>query len=343
MPNFLRGIDPPRDRVSRKGHTVTGVPSMSNPTLFSILRALPHGRRPDYRRLASLSAGYLLTLAIPSRFDQRVVGRLVQSPLVVKDAWVRRIEELMRSMLGADLPDADFRLLAREYCEITREIQWIRFRAIHTFDVPIETTVEGLERVHAALEAGKGAILWGMSFCDLVPKGIALYRAGVPLVALATAFHGVPTNSRLGLEVVGPFYSAQENRFLSERVMIPADRSRGFMPVLKQRLSENSVLYIRGDLESVRTNYPARVFGRETNFAPGAPGLSWKMGSALLPLHVVRDGPFRYRVVIHPPVEVDRDLDGDSYIRQAVDGFAALLERCALESPTNWDIWAILA
>jgi lauroyl/myristoyl acyltransferase len=115
------------------------------------------------------------------------------------------------------------------------------------------------------------------------------------------------------------------------------------MPVLKQRLSENSLLYIRGDLESVRTNYPAKVFGREMRFAPGAPGLSWKMGSALLPLHVVRDGPFRYRTVIHPPVEVDRELDGSSYIRQSVDHFAALLERCAREFPSNWDIWATYA
>lgn len=315
---------------------------MSRPTLLSILRAFPEGKRPDYRRLAFLSAGYLATLALPRSFDQGVVRRLAENSLVVKDAWVRRIEESMRRMLGAELPDADFRALAREFCEITREIQWIRLRAFHTVDVPIETTVEGLERLHAALEDGKGAILWGMSFCDLVPMAIALYRAGVKLVALGSAFHGAATGSRLGIELVGPFYSVPENRFLAERVMIPADRSRGYMPLLKQRLSENSILYIRGDLESVRTNFPARVFGREVKFAPGAPGLSWKTGGALLPLHVVRDGLFRYRVVIHPPVEVDRDLDGSSFIRQAVDDFAALLERCALESTTDWDIWATL-
>jgi lauroyl/myristoyl acyltransferase len=315
---------------------------VSSPTLFSILRALPQGRLPDYRRLATLSAGYLLTLAVPSRFDQRAMGRLVQSPLVVKDAWVRRIEELMRSMLGAQLPDVDFRSLAREYCEMTRETEWIRFRAFHTVDVPIEMTLEGLERVEAALEAGKGAILWGMSFCENWLWMIALHRAGVPLVLLASAYHGVTSSTRLGIEAVGPFFSAPENRFVAERIVIPADRSRGFMPVLKQRLSENSLLFIRGDLESVRTNYPAKVLGREMKFAPGAPGLSWQMGSALLPMRVVRDGPFRYRTIIHPPVEVDRELDGSSYIREAVDHFAALLERCVLESPSDWDFWAIL-
>ena len=315
---------------------------MSSPTLSSILRALPKGRLPDYRRVATLSAGYLLTLALPRRFDQKAVGWLAQSPLVVKGAWVRRIEELMKSMLGAKLPDADFRSLAREYCEMTRETQWIRFRAFHTVDPPIEITLDGLERVHAALEAGKGAILWGMSFCENWLWMIALYRAGVPLVLLASAYHGVTSSTRLGIEVVGPFFSAPENRFVAERVVIPADRSRGFMPVLKQRLSENSLLFMRGDLESLRTNYPAKVLGREMKFAPGAPGLSWQMGSALLPMHVVRDGPFRYRTVIHPPVEVDRELDGSSYIRQAVDGFAALLERCILESPSDWDLWATL-
>jgi predicted LPLAT superfamily acyltransferase len=41
-------------------------------------------------------------------------------------------------------------------------------------------------------------------------------------------------------------------------------------------------------------------------------------------------------------VEVDREMDGSSYIREAVDHFAALLERCVLESPSDWDFWAIL-
>ena len=195
---------------------------MSKPTLLSVLRALPHGKKADYRKLLFLTAGYLLTSALPRRFDRRLVDRSVKSSLVVKDAWVRRIEELMRRLLGDELPGADFRSLAREYCEVTREIQWIRFRAFHTDHVPIETSVEGLERIHAALDGGKGAILWGMSFCELIPKAIALNRAGLRFVALATAFHGVPTDSRLGLEVVGPFYSASENRFLAERLMIPA-------------------------------------------------------------------------------------------------------------------------
>jgi lauroyl/myristoyl acyltransferase len=316
---------------------------VSASSIFSVLGSLPRGERPDYRRLAFLSAGYLLTLAVPRQLDRRLMGRLGRSSAVVREAWVQRIVECMQQVLGSELPGADFPFLARDYCEMTREIQWIRFRAFHTEKVPVETSVEGLHRVQEALDGGCGAILWGMSFCETLLNKIALHRVGLPLVLLSSAYHGVPANTRLGVRVVGPFYAAPENRFLSERIVIPPDASLGYVRTLTERLAENRCVSIRGDLESRRTNVLAPVFGREMRFAVGAPGLSWKLGSPLLPMHVVRDGPFRYRVIIHPPVEVERDLGKKSFVHQAVLRFAALLERCARQSPSNWEIWAVMA
>jgi hypothetical protein len=223
---------------------------------------------------------------------------------------------------------------------MTREIQWLRFRAFHGRKVPVETSVDGLHRVHAALEGGNGAILWGMSFCETLPKLIAFQRAGLPLVLLSSAYHGVPSDTRLGLEVVGPFFSAPENRFLAERLIVPADLSLGYLRQLQKRLSDNACVCIRGDLASRRANVRKTVFGVPMSFARGAPGLSWKLGSPLLPIHTVRDGPFRYRTIVHPPVEIDGGLDKDMFIEAALEHYVQLLKRCALEAPSNWEIWA---
>ena len=51
----------------------------------------------------------------------------------------------------------------------------------------------------------------------------------------------------------------------------------------------------------------------------------------------------RFRTIVHPPVEVDRSLDKEPFILDAVGQYVALLERCALESPSNWEIWALMA
>ena len=313
---------------------------MAMPSLVSILRALRSGDRRDFRRLAVLSGGYLLTGVLPRRLDPWAVGRLLRSSFVIRGVWVRRIVESMQQMLGEALRGADFESMARSYCEMVRETLWIRFRAFHTTRVPVETSVEGLHLIRNALGAGNGAILWGMSFCETLPVKIALHRACVPLIQLSSAFHGVPSETQLGLEVVGPFYSAPENPFLLERVNIPADGSLGFLRLLQDRLTENGCVYIRGDLRSRRSNIMAPVFGQDMGFALGAPGLSWSLRSPLLPIHVVRDGPFRYRAVVHPPIEADRSLDKKQFVRESVGQFAEMLERCASESPSDWEIWA---
>ena len=316
---------------------------MGKPSLVSRIRALPSGQPRDFRKLGFLSAGYLLTLLLPRRLDQWTVGRLLRLPVVVRGAWIQKIVRSMRHHLGPILPDADFESMARDFCEMTREIEWLRFRAYHTKKLPIQTSVEGLERLREAQEAGKGAILWGMSFCEHLPVKVALQRAGVPLVHLSSAYHGVPDPcTPFGMKVVGPFYSAAEVPFLAERVIIPQDGSLGYMRLLIDRLSKNQCVYIRGDYRSVRNNVNVRLFGRELPFAPGAPGLSWKLGSPLLPLHVVREGPFRYRAVIHPPIDADRGQGKSPFIRQTTDQFRNLMERCVLETPSNWDMLGVM-
>jgi lauroyl/myristoyl acyltransferase len=308
------------------------------PTPLSMIRLYRTGGKADLRSLAKLSAGYLLALIVPRRMDQWVLRRFVGTSLGVRKAMTQRVEGRMRQVLGPYLPDADFKALAIEYCEMAREIQWLRMRAFHTTALPMETSVEGLERVAEARDVGRGVILWGMSFCESLPVKVALQRAGLDIVHLSSAQHGVASpHTDLGLQIVGPLHNAPENPFLRERLIIPADESLGYVRVLKKRLSDNGCVYIRGDIHSVRTNVVAMVCGREANFAPGAPGLSLQLGSPLLPIHVVRDGPFRYRAVIHPPVDVDRGLDKKQFVRKAVDQFAELIEASALESPSSWE------
>ena len=305
----------------------------------STLGTVPRGRTADLVSLAKLFVGYLVTLLLPRRLDRWAVGRVVRSAVGIRETWVRRVEGRMRQVFESRLEDADFRLLALEYCQMTREVQWMRWRAFHSSEVPAETSVEGLERIRRAQESGTGVILWGISFCETLPVKIALHRKGVSLVHLSSAVHGSPSpHTRLGMRVVGPLYSVPEVRFLAERVVIPPDESLGYLRVLRARLSEGACVYIRGDIKSSRNNVVAEVLKHEIEFAPGAPGLSWKLGAPLLPVHVVRDSPFRYRAVIHPRIEVDRELSKKHFIRAAVDRFVEVIERCALESPSSWEI-----
>jgi Bacterial lipid A biosynthesis acyltransferase len=292
---------------------------------------------PDLGSLMLLASGYLATAIVPRRYDAWFVTRVMSGSLLVRERWVRRIAERMRLVLQPLLPVADFHALATEYCRMFRENQWMRCRAIHRGVVPVSTTVVGLPHLESARSRGRGVILWGMSFCETLVVKMGLHRAGVPLVHLSTVNHGSalpPT--RLGLRLVAPLYTAAELPYLAERVVIPADESLGYMRVLMDRLAANHCVSIAGDGVARRQNVTAMVLGREARFAPGAPGLAWKMGSALLPLHVVREGPLTYRIVIDQEIDVDRSVEKSTFISRAVREFARRLEQRVVEHPSDW-------
>jgi len=291
----------------------------------------------DARSLALLSLGYLATAVVPRRADAWVVTRVMSGPVLVREPWVRQIADRMRHVLEPLLPAADFHAMATAYCEMFRENQWMRWRATHGGHVPVETTVVGLQHLDAARARGRGAILWGMSFCETLVVKIGLHRAGVPLLHLSSANHGGAwPPSRLGLAILAPFYTAAETPYLTERIEIPADQTLGYMRILMDRLKANQCVSIAGDGIATRQNVTATVLGREAQFAPGAPGLAWKLGSALLPLHVVREGPLRYRIVIDEPVTVDATAEKSIFIHAAVAAFARRLEQRVLERPSDW-------
>jgi lauroyl/myristoyl acyltransferase len=243
----------------------------------------------------------------------------------------------MRLVLAPVMPTADFHALAVEYCRMFRENQWMRWRATHRGHVPVATTVAGLPHLESARARGRGVILWGMSFCETLVVKIALHRAGVPLLHLSNASHGAAwPPSSVGLRLLAPFFTAAETPYLAERIEIPADQTLGYMRTLMDRLEANHVISIAGDGPARRQSVTATVLGREARFAPGAPGLAWKMGSTLLPLHVVREAPLRYRIVIDAAIAVEPDADKATFIDRAVGEFARRLEQRVLEHPSDW-------
>jgi KDO2-lipid IV(A) lauroyltransferase len=207
---------------------------------------------------------------------------------------------------------------------------------MHRSGWQVETEVEGREHLDRALAEGRGAILWGMSFCgDLIYK-IALQRAGVPLILLSAADHGAhypPT--RLGLTVVGPLVQRTETRYLSERVVIPPDQSLGYLRTIRARLESNATVWIAGERAAPRGNVDVRLFGHDLRLATGAATLAHSVGSRLLPVDIVREASFRYRVRIDRPIAPD-ESDKNGFVAAAVHEFAARVEQRVLEHPSDW-------
>ena len=296
------------------------------------------GSWADLGRLAVFCIGYLITALLPRRLDGWAIQSIVETFLALRQGRVSKVARRMESVLGPFTKGFDFDQLASTNWQMRLEDLWGRLRAMHRGGWQVETKVEGLEVLQEALHGGHGVILWGMSFCKTLVVKVALWRAGVRLTQLSSAYHGSPgSRSLLGLRLVAPIHCIAENRYLFERVVIPPDGSLGYMKRLKARLAQNGCVWITGEYAG-RQMVTTTFLGRQVGFATGAPSLAWKQGSPLLPVYVVREAHFRYRVVIERPLDPDRSRDKRVFVESAVRQFAERLQHCVLNNPADWSL-----
>ena len=297
---------------------------------------LLHPRDPG--RTLAIAAGYALAGVVPQRLDAWIAGRIAGVALAARPGSARWLAERMGEMLGSAAGDRDLRALARDHYRMRAENAWARIRLLHGAEWRASATLEGLQHLQAASQAGNGAILWRMRFCDAPIADVACAQAGFPLTHLSHVAHGAHSITWLAMAVNARLYRKAEERYLRERVLIPFGNSVGYLKVMIDRLSSNETVSIFGELRD-RQSVAAPLFGRSLQFANGAPSLAWKTGAALLTMHAVREGPYRYRVVIEEPVAADRSLPRKEYVRLAVQEFTRRLEQRVIAHPAEWMGW----
>jgi predicted LPLAT superfamily acyltransferase len=167
------------------------------------------------------------------------------------------------------------------------------------------------------------------------------HACGLPLTHLSRAEHGSGTKTRLGLGVVAPLHRRVEDAVLRERVQIPISGSLAYLRTLGDRLAANQCVSIFGE-HTGRQSVTVTVLGMEHRYALGAPSLAWRENAGLVTAYALREGPFRYRVVIEEEMAVDRDVSRRCFAEQAVQAFAGRLERCILRHPADWHGWFYL-
>ncbi len=178
-------------------------------------------------------------------------------------------------------------------------------------------TIEGVERLHEAVAAGQGVLLWSAHLGNWELAAAALARGGFEVSALARA-HANPGVERFfdarrradGVRVVARCPGAREAR----RVL----RARGLLALLGDRC-------FGGGGRSVP------FFGRPARL-PAAPlALARRTGAALLPGFVVRTGPGRYCVQFEAPIPARGE--------GALALLAATLERRVRAHPEQWFVF----
>jgi hypothetical protein len=298
------------------------------------LSAMPLATKIDLGRVGFIAVGLPFSI-LPSDIDQFVTRALrLPTDLLTRRAAQRRAERI-RTIVGARLSDSEISGSAREYYRGRSEFEWARVRGIRRRAWTPEIEMEGTDVLTSAIGRRRGVILWRMDFTDSMVLQRACWGKGLDLVQLSDAAHG-SGDSQLGIRLVARLVRRAEAPYLAKRIIIPLDRSLGYLRELAAELRDGHVVSILGELPA-RQNVEVPFFDQRRAFATGAPALAHQTGAALLPVATRRIGPHRYQVVIHPEPELDRSLRRDRFTESAITEFTRLIENAVVESPGDWN------
>jgi KDO2-lipid IV(A) lauroyltransferase len=197
-------------------------------------------------------------------------------------------------------------------------------------------SVHGLENLNSALSHGRGCILLQGHFGPIQ----------IPLFVLALKGYNV--------KQIGYLWKPENLSLVGERVsfrlraryesMIPAEilSAKSFLRSAFEILKDNGIIMMNGDgaagKQFIGKHIPVRFLGKEVLFPVGAINLARRTRSPILPLFIVRESPWRFRIVIEKPSELNYTRE-ETDMGKGVEEFVRVFEGYVKRYPCHWHLW----
>lgn len=157
----------------------------------------------------------------------------------------------------------------------------------------------------------------------------------------------LPIASALGLDVSGVYRAASSRvvdaqlqamrqAALSGRVRMFAKGAQGARLALAH-LGRGGSLGLLVD-QKMNDGVAVPFFGRDAMTAPALAQFALRFAAPVMPIHVVRLGPARFRMVCEPPLQVVRTGDRAADMLAILRAMNQTLERWIREDPSSW-LW----
>ena len=247
-------------------------------------------------------------------------------------AWRRSIREALRSnvrhVLGPDATDAEVDRIARE-CSRNAGRNYADVVGMHRMNVrkfyENNLVLEGIDYVKQAQAQGRGVVMASAHYAnpEFATQGLA--EAGVEVFALVEPLQP-PQLARLmyGLRNVhGHHY--EPATFKGVKAAIAWLRKGGALAILVDR-----------DIQ--KRGIELEFCGAKARFPTGAVDLAIRTNSVLIPGWVTREGGFKTKARIGPPMDLIITPNHDEDVRVNSQRLLAIFERVLKADPTQWTV-----
>ncbi len=186
--------------------------------------------------------------------------------------------------------------------------------------------IEGLDRLTELARTGEAAVLisghlsnWEIMMAVIVQSGLKCRVSYRPANNPFTDRRIIEARRRYGVRLEA------------------AKGGEGTRALLSALNKGESVALLNDQRDSSGVEAP--FFGWPVRTAPGPARLALRYGGRLIPMSVARTRGARFRVVIHPPIELERTGDRPRDLQAAVAKINAFIESCIRARPAEW-LWS---
>lgn len=273
---------------------------------------------------------YLTGWTLLRRLPAPVATRL--SRTVADAAWKRRGAGVLR--LEANLRRVRPELSAARLAALSRAgmrsytrywIEMFRLPALGPDQLYRSLTVDGWERLEAALGEGRGCVLAlpHMANWDLAGAWIAAY--GHPFTTVM---------ERLRPESLFDRFVAYRQS-LGMEVLSTSDGTRRAFGTLAKRLRDGGLVCLVAERDLSSQGVRVRFFGEETRMPPGPATLAQQTGAALLPVTLNYQGTVLHATV-HPRIEVPEQGSRRERTFEMTQSLADVFAAEIAQHPQDW-------
>jgi KDO2-lipid IV(A) lauroyltransferase len=268
-----------------------------------------------YRRFwLARQLGSCLPLAVDLWLAERLADGYCAARPAVRERVRARLSRVLERPLPAEAPIVRevFRNFARYVLE------WLIADRLGG-----RLRVEGVDRLAAAIPSGQAAIVLTGHLGNWELGAAQLGRAGLPVSVVALP-HEDAGITRL--------YDAQRRRHGLD--VVPLDRDSGRHCL--QALRRGRVVGLVGDRDFGETGIAVPFLGQPTLLPRGPAVLSCRSGAPVVPMFLIREAPWRFRLFVEPPIP-PRGADGRLRpVEELTAAYAAVLEGYVRRFPEQW-------
>ena len=261
---------------------------------------------------------------IPLKVSYHIACFISDIHFSMADSERKAVIANLKVVLGESRTEEEYTLMA---CDVFRNfakylVDFFRFRKIDDDYMKKNIKITGRENIDKALSRGKGVVLLSAHIGNWELGGFVVGRLGYPISAVVLTHQNKNIND---------FFTQQ--RLIGNMKPIELGMSlRACYNVLRL----NQLLALLGDRDFMKNGIRIGFFGKEAIIPKGPAAFGCRLGSALVPVFMIREADDTFHFIMEEPVVAKEGIGEEEAIRELTARYLKILEKHIKRYPTQW-------